>query len=604
MGDNLRASHVQGRRSLSMGIRPDLRSAKLAGIRPDAALDLESGTAALWTGGFAAGVFLVFGSALRLAETSTFAAVWPEAGLFLVQVLVLAASFRVSALRPALARIVQGFCWISAAWLIFLAAATDFESSATPGLLVAIPALGVAVALVSKKLAPTGVFLAASIMAASAASIAVASTPPVPFIASLVLGGGVSYFALAGWLGAHHRATGSERFARSVVGEANDGIVMIDLKSGRFLDANPAFCRMIGQTVPELRKRYLDDVFLTGADEAARNGRNGAGSTDEARKRKPEQRNGFAQPLLLPDMLGAVVERQMLTSAGEMLPVELRVDRTAYDGEDVLTVVVEDRRGREEYEARLLKARECAEEIAGFKSALLANMSHEIRTPLSSILGWAAVLTDELPDRQRELVRQIEDSGQRLLKTLNAVIELAHLHANAMTLRPALVDVNKAVETTVRGLAPLAEEKGLEVIVHLSAEEAWAELDSRCLHRSFVHILENAIKFTERGRVTVSVRRLDNEVAVRIEDTGAGINDEFLPMIFEEFKQESEGLARDHEGNGLGLAITRRLIEMIGGRIDVESEPGVGSAFTVYVPEARTAAAAGDHSQRRYAQVS
>jgi signal transduction histidine kinase len=118
----------------------------------------------------------------------------------------------------------------------------------------------------------------------------------------------------------------------------------------------------------------------------------------------------------------------------------------------------------------------------------------------------------------------------------------------------------------------------------LSGYNVSAETDVRCLRRILNHVIENAIKFTEKGEVAVSVSHSARDVAIVVKDTGVGIGEEFLPLAFDEFKQESAGLARHHEGNGLGLAITRGLVDMLCGSIHVESRPGIGSTFTIRIP--------------------
>ena len=128
-------------------------------------------------------------------------------------------------------------------------------------------------------------------------------------------------------------------------------------------------------------------------------------------------------------------------------------------------------------------------------------------------------------------------------------------------------------------LRPLAEAKGLTVA--LTGTPAFAFADRKALHRIVTNLVDNAVKFTDEGGVTVGVNAEGGAVRVRVVDTGVGISPEFLPHLFDEFKQESEGYARTHEGNGLGLAITRRLVELMGGGIRAESTPGAGSAFTV-----------------------
>ena len=228
-------------------------------------------------------------------------------------------------------------------------------------------------------------------------------------------------------------------------------------------------------------------------------------------------------------------------------------------------------------------ARAEAEETARVKSAFLASMSHEIRTPLTAVIGFAEVLRDDVPDDALDLVEAIESGGRRLLSTLNSVLDLAQIDAGGEVLRPAALDLPAHLAAGARLLRPGAEAKGLAL--HLDAPPALAAtLDAGALDRVLANLVGNAVKFTDAGAVTVGLRRDGDAAVLTVADTGIGIDAAFLPELFSEFRQESEGHARSHEGSGLGLAITRRLVELMGGTIAVASEKGTGTTFTVRLP--------------------
>jgi len=242
---------------------------------------------------------------------------------------------------------------------------------------------------------------------------------------------------------------------------------------------------------------------------------------------------------------------------------------------------------RKRAEAVLVRAKEQAEEVAQLKSTFLANMSHEIRTPLTGILGFADILSDEVTDpEQKEFVDLILRSGRRLLDTLNSVLDLARLDAGRMELTSEPVRIGEAVEEAVGLLAPLADEKGIALAADVEDPYARSEVDPGALHRILTNLVGNAIKFTDEGSVTVGVRSDAQRVVLEVKDTGVGIDAEFLPHLFEEFKQESAGAGRSHEGSGLGLAISRQLAERMEGTIAVASVKGEGSTFTVTFPRA------------------
>jgi PAS domain S-box-containing protein len=239
------------------------------------------------------------------------------------------------------------------------------------------------------------------------------------------------------------------------------------------------------------------------------------------------------------------------------------------------------------------EARERAEELLEAKTSFLNNMSHELRTPLASIIGFADVLGEESEGEQQEFAGRIAASGQRLQKTLDSILELAKLEGGGGTGRAEMTTAPTDVAAQVRAAAevhrPAAEEKGLVLRVQIPPEgkDARAALSEGAFGRVLDNLIGNAIKFTEEGHVTVRVEQGEQEVRVEVEDTGSGIGDDFLEGgggLFADFEQESKGLTRSHEGAGLGLAIAKRLVEQMDGTIDVESEKGEGTTFTMRFP--------------------
>jgi signal transduction histidine kinase/ligand-binding sensor domain-containing protein len=244
---------------------------------------------------------------------------------------------------------------------------------------------------------------------------------------------------------------------------------------------------------------------------------------------------------------------------------------------------------RKRYEQELITARDRAEESARLKSTILNNMSHEIRTPITSILGYSEILAEEVGEEHQEFVDYINSNGKRLLSTLNGILDLSRFERDELEFDLRPTDVAAVVVRVAEQMSPAARRKGLSLDVRMDDAVRPAVADEAALDRILMNLLANAIKFTDTGEVVVSVGETDDGIAIEVRDTGIGIGEDFMPHLFEEFKQESSGLARSHEGSGLGLSITRRLVEGMDARIDVESEAGAGSVFTVVLKSAGAA---------------
>ena len=297
-------------------------------------------------------------------------------------------------------------------------------------------------------------------------------------------------------------------------------------------------------------------------------------------------RTAFGALQMAPPRVTPASELRLRHRAGHYVVADgvgsARFDDPAVGG---LVVNLRDATERRRAQMALVLAKRKAEEVAHLKSTFLANMSHEIRTPLTAILGFADVLSDEVTDpEQREFVDLIAQGGRRLMDTLNSVLELARLESGRgeMTLTPA--PVAGAVDEAVRLMQPQARDRGLTLTGHIDAPHAIAAVDDGAFGRVLHNLIGNALKFTERGGVTVSLTTDDENVLVTVRDTGIGIDPAFLPRLFGEFEQASTGVERTHEGAGLGLSIARQLVERMGGTVKVESEVGVGTTFTVTLP--------------------
>lgn len=233
-------------------------------------------------------------------------------------------------------------------------------------------------------------------------------------------------------------------------------------------------------------------------------------------------------------------------------------------------------------EEELIAAKEKAEEMSRLKSNFLANMSHELRTPLNGILGYAEVLASSLEDEEYAKMSQtIHDSGRRLSETLNLILDLSKAETEKIDIFAKNISILPIVKKVTNHFTEEATKKNLTMEIILSDEDVIANLDANLFERAISNLVNNAIKFTNSGKITVEVGRVQELCYIKIKDTGIGIPDDKIELIWEEFRQVSEGLARRFEGTGLGLTIAKRIIELMGGTITVESTVGVGSVFTV-----------------------
>jgi signal transduction histidine kinase/CheY-like chemotaxis protein len=261
------------------------------------------------------------------------------------------------------------------------------------------------------------------------------------------------------------------------------------------------------------------------------------------------------------------------------------------------TVVVTDVTEIKQREADLQQLLARSEAADRAKSEFLANMSHEIRTPMNGVLGMAELLAKtDLDARQKTFIDVIVKSGNALLTIINDILDFSKIDAGQMRLRKTSFDPVEAVEDVATLLSSPAAEKDIELLVHTTRDVPATVLGDAGRFRQIVtNLVGNAIKFTERGHVLVDLDGkpgIDGEVILqlRIEDTGIGIPDEKLDSIFEKFSQVDASSTRRHEGTGLGLAITAGLVDLFGGYLEVDSQAGKGSIFTVHLPVQQVAA--------------
>jgi two-component system sensor histidine kinase/response regulator len=318
--------------------------------------------------------------------------------------------------------------------------------------------------------------------------------------------------------------------------------------------------------------------------------------------RKMQVRAKFVAPIAFEDKLWGLLiahhcsgphtwtesEKSLLTSVAEQLAIAIHqseLTRSLTQEKQTLEQRVMERT------VALHDALVAAQAANRLRSEFLATISHELLTPLTYVIGMSSTLLrwsfGELNERQRDYLQTIHDSGEHLLEMINDILELSQIEAGKAVLNITEFSLARIAEDTVASLLEKANSQkvALKLDVLLDRQCDRFTADEKRVEKILWNLLTNAIKFTpEGGTVTLRLWREDKTAIFQVEDTGIGIPEEQLPLLFEKFHQLDTPYRRRYEGTGLGLALTKQLVELHRGRIEVESTVGVGSIFTVWIP--------------------
>ncbi|SIS98946.1 ATP-binding protein [Belliella pelovolcani] len=359
----------------------------------------------------------------------------------------------------------------------------------------------------------------------------------------------------------------NENQFRNVWNSSADGL-MLSVEGGKILTVNPSLATLTGMAKERLEQSEIRDMY---ADPAF----------------YFKQREVILGQIGSSEEMGVTLEMEMPFKNGVKF-IELYVARlkTSFQGKSVLLSVFRDVTEKKQYEESLKIAKEKAEEANRLKTNFLSNMSHEIRTPLNGILGGTENIMDKW-EHEKELISELEiikESGERLLETINSILDLSKIEANKFEVLLKETNVNDFVGKILLPLKTMAMKKGLLLSAKYETKPFVVNIDQRYLEMIVNNLVGNAIKYSHEGLINIVVKRIEDSLYFEVKDMGIGMSEEFMTKLFRPFEQESEGYGRQYEGTGLGLTITKNLIDLLGGEIQIESFKGKGTLVKVFLP--------------------
>ena len=351
---------------------------------------------------------------------------------------------------------------------------------------------------------------------------------------------------------------------RSLFEDNTAVMLLLDAYTGEILDANQAASSFYGYSRAELKKMRITSLNILPADKVL----------EELEKARVQKKKQFQFQHKLKD--------------GSIRDVEVYSSRIKAFGKDVMHLIVHDITEKIKMEQELIAAKEKAEENDRLKTAFLHNISHEIRTPLNAIVGFSSFLNQPnlSIDKRKEFTDIISLSSEQLLSIITDIISVATLEAGQEKIFKKEIDINQAIRAVYEQFCIKSLYPNITILYHSDISDNAARIvtDGVKVIQILTNLVGNAVKYTREGRVEFSCAIIDSELYFRIEDTGIGIPKHLHSKIFDRFWQVDSTVTRQFGGTGLGLSISKAYVELMGGRIWLDSEPGIGSVFHFTVP--------------------
>ncbi len=353
---------------------------------------------------------------------------------------------------------------------------------------------------------------------------------------------------------------------RHLLDIVNDAILVTELSSGMISDVNQSACKMLGYSRSELLECKIVD-FLS----------------EKNIKLALEKLQTYNKV----KKINYRISTKLITKFDDEIPVEVSIRTAAFDKKLYAIFIARDVSQRISAEKELIKAKEIAERSDRLKTEFLAQISHEIRTPLNSILSLISLLKDELKDKLPEdlnsSIRIIDDGSKRLIRTIEQILNMSQVQTGNIELEKRRINLSEEIlEYLALDFYSVCKKKGIALEFYNFCQSPVVHADFDTVNQIFTNLIDNAVKYTHYGHVEIKIYNNNSgEVCVDVKDTGIGISEFYLPLIFQPFSQEENLKLKTNEGTGLGLAIVKKFAELNNAEITVRSVKGKGSIFTV-----------------------